>query len=204
MALVGPTAEGGSASAPWPTEAVGKCLAPVALPAVKLPTAEYRPSGKYPIIDQGQAPIAGWTDNEEGVIAAQLPVIVFGDHTRTFKYVDFPFVRGADGTQVLKPRSDLHPRFFYYACKALDLSSRGYNRHFTLLKEKSIPVPSWQEQVRIAEVLEAVDEHGRLQAEQMEATVRLFRVLLHRLMSGEIQPQGPTPESEPQLATVAK
>ena len=28
---------------------------------------------------------------------------LFGDHTRCAKFVDFPFVQGADGVKVLKP-----------------------------------------------------------------------------------------------------
>src|SRR5687767_3316351 len=91
-------------------ETVGDCLVPVALPqAVKLQTRDYQVEGRYPVIDQGQGLIAGWTDAVEGVIEEQLPVVVFGDHSRTFKYVDFPFVRGADGTQILKPRPDVDP-----------------------------------------------------------------------------------------------
>jgi type I restriction enzyme S subunit len=176
---------------PWRTEAVGRCLDRVTLPAVKLSTREYRQSGTYPVIDQGQALIAGWTNDPNAVIDEPLPVIVFGDHSRTFKYVDFPFARGADGTQVLKPRADIHPRFFYYACKALDLASRGYNRHFTLLKEKSIPIPDWAEQEHIADVLRVVEEYERHQAVQIDATRAVkretLRVLFTRGLQGKTQ-----------------
>lgn len=55
---------------------------------------EYQNSGKYPIIDQGGNVIAGWTDSEECVISEGLPLIVFGDHTRIFKYIDFSFATG--------------------------------------------------------------------------------------------------------------
>ena len=32
-----------------------------------------------------------------------IPVIMFGDHTRNVKYIDFPFIIGADGTKFFKP-----------------------------------------------------------------------------------------------------
>src|SRR6266700_5886743 len=112
------------------TEPVKNCLERVSLGSLcKLKTTEYKTTGRYPVVDQGQKLIAGWTDDERGLIANGLPVVVFGDHTRVFKYIDFPFVHGADGTQILKPRSDLNPLFFYYACRAIDLPGRGYNRH---------------------------------------------------------------------------
>ena len=119
----------------------------------KLQARNYRPTGKFPVIDQGQNEIAGWTDDESLVIAEDLPYVVFGDHTRAFKYVDAPFALGADGTQLLKPSAEYCPRFFYYACLQLDLPSRGYNRHYTFLKEKSLPLPPKPEQQKIAAVL---------------------------------------------------
>src|ERR1700735_3184426 len=94
----------------WKTETVANCLAPFSLGTkAKLQTGEYRPAGRYPIIDQGQSVIAGWTDDGRGLISEGLPVVVFGDHTRALKFVDFPFVRGADGTQILKPRPEIDP-----------------------------------------------------------------------------------------------
>lgn len=119
----------------------------------KLQARNYQSAGKFPVIDQGQSEVAGWTDDESLVIDTGLPYVVFGDHTRNFKYVDQPFVLGADGTQLLKPSLEYCPRFFYYACLHLDLPSRGYNRHYTVLKEQSLPLPCRPEQEKIAAIL---------------------------------------------------
>lgn len=115
----------------------------------KLLRRDYKKSGNYPVIDQGQSLIGGWTDDGSGLISKNLPVITFGDHTRTLKYIDFPFVRGADGTQVLKPKVGIEPLYFYYACRAINLPSRGYSRHFKAFKEKKIPLPPLSKQKRI-------------------------------------------------------
>src|SRR5208282_1719896 len=129
--------------AEWYTETIENCLVPVHCQGKKkVSTNEYRHAGLYPIIDQGQELVAGWTNDADGLISEELPVVVFGDHTRALKYVNFPFVRGADGTQILKPKPGIEPLFFYYACRALDLPSRGYNRHFKELKEKEVAIPS--------------------------------------------------------------
>ena len=106
----------------------------------QIPTADILPSGQFPVVDQGQAFIAGYSDAAERVIRDGLPLVIFGDHTRCLKFVNFPFILGADGTKVLKPREDLFDaKFFYYALLSLDIPNRGYNRHFTLLKEKKVP-----------------------------------------------------------------
>ena len=63
----------------------------------KIKQQQYQCSGKFPIIDQGQSLIAGYWDKTEDVYSGSLPIIIFGDHTRIFKFIDFPFVCGADG-----------------------------------------------------------------------------------------------------------
>ncbi len=187
----------------WSKATVESCLEPLAFRTMpKIPTRYYKPSGRFPIVDQGQNLIAGWTDDNGGLISTGLPVVVFGDHTRAFKYVDFPFVRGADGTQVLKPKSGIDPLFFYYACKAIDLPGRGYNRHFRILKETEIPIPSLHEQCSIAHALTRVDDAISLQHEQIRTLTDLkhaaMQTLFTRGQRGEAQKEteiGPVPES---------
>ena len=187
----------------WRSETVGDCLVTLSLGATaKLQSKDYKVSGRYPIVDQGQGQIAGWTDDDTGVIAIGLPVVVFGDHTRTFKYVDFPFVRGADGTQVLRPRSDIDPLFFYYALRAVDLPSRGYNRHFKELKESRIAIAPDHEQCQISQVLRVVEEAGSLQDKELLTLDRCKRATMRELftrgLKGEAQKEtelGLVPES---------
>lgn len=187
----------------WPVESIEDCLERLSSRApTKLQTKEYHTSGTYPIIDQGQAPIAGWTDDDAGLISAGLPVIVFGDHTRALKYVDFPFVRGADGTQILKPKPGIDPRFFYYACRGMEVPSRGYNRHFKSLKEMSIPMPPIDEQRDISRALQSVDEALNLQEKAVKTSANAksaaMRAILERGLRGEPQKEselGPVPQS---------
>jgi hypothetical protein len=187
----------------WSIETVEACLERIVLPsAAKLQTKDYRASGKYPVIDQGQAFIAGWTNDNATVISAPLPLIVFGDHTRAFKFVDFPFARGADGTQILKPRDGIDPLYFYYACRAIDLPNRGYNRHFTILKAKEIRLAPPDEQQEIGRVLRRVESGIELQNRQFQASEDLKRAAMRELFTlglrGEAQKEteiGPVPES---------
>ncbi len=149
---------------------------------------DYKQYGKFPIIDQGKEFIAGYWDNEEDAYNGELPVIIFGDHTRIFKYVDFRFVCGADGVKIILPQKDkINPLFFFYYLSKLEIPNRGYNRHFTLLKEISVPLPPLKEQKAIAEALRAIDEKLQKEEEYKKALQNLFKSLLYHLMSGKIR-----------------
>lgn len=133
-------------------------FADVTKQGTKLQTSEYLASGKYPIIDQGQDDIAGYTDREDGLFT-DVPAIIFGDHTRIVKYVDMPFFLGADGVKVLKATiPDVDCRYLYYAVSAVKIPNTGYNRHFKWLKEAQIPLPDISTQRRIADTLDKVSE----------------------------------------------
>ena len=124
----------------------------------KLPTSEYKSNGKYPIIDQGQNNIAGYTDETNGLFS-DVPAIIFGDHTRIIKYVDVPFFIGADGVKILKAKDDTaNHKFLYYALSSAKIPNTGYNRHFKWLKEIDIPEYSAKAQDDIVVQLEKIDD----------------------------------------------
>ncbi|MBW2737589.1 MAG: restriction endonuclease subunit S [Deltaproteobacteria bacterium] len=138
----------------WATLLFEECLENKSIKFKKLKKKEIKPKGQYPVIDQGEKFITGYVDDESDVYAGTLPVIIFGDHTRRIKYVDFKFAVGADGTKLLHPFEYLHPKFFYFYLNALNLESQGYSRHYRFLKEIAVPIPSLNEQHRIVAKLE--------------------------------------------------
>jgi len=108
----------------------------------KIKKDEYKIAGNIPIVDQADGDIGGYTDDEMFKHEYPLPVIVFGDHTRRIKFVDFPFASGADGTQLMYPKNkNLLPAYFYFALKSTDLSNYAYARHFKYLKEEEMLIP---------------------------------------------------------------
>lgn len=136
----------------------------------KIKRSEYQEHGRFPIIDQSQADIAGYTDDESVLYRGKLPVVIFGDHTRILKFVDFPFCVGADGTQLLRPVEGNDIRYFYYALRNVGLANYGYERHFKYLKEEEVSVPPLPVQRRIADILSAYDE-------LIENNLRRIRIL---------------------------
>lgn len=125
-------------------------------PEKKTKQKDYLPKGQLPIVDQGQQLIGGYSNNLSLRLSCKLPVIVFGDHTRAVKYVDFPFGAGADGIKVLEPGEGIHPKFLYYATQylVLRLEDRGYARHYQYIEKKKLDIPSVPEQERIVSRIE--------------------------------------------------
>ncbi len=152
----------------------------------KLQTSDYLDEGAFPIIDQGAAFICGYTDDAAALWPYALPVVVFGDHTRILKFVDFPFAIGADGTQCMTSAPGVDARYLYYALQSLDLRGEGYARHFKLLKEKSIPVPDLHKQVEIADQLFAQEKSISAAEQTTQRLLATKRALLFDLLSGRV------------------
>jgi type I restriction enzyme S subunit len=123
-------------------------------------SSEYQLIGLYPIVDQSSDFICGYCDDSKKVINNELPYTIFGDHTRHTKFVNFPFVVGADGTQIIKPIQSVDDRFFFYLVSdaANKIGNYGYDRHFKHLREFRCIFPiDKKEQKQIAEVLSTID-----------------------------------------------
>ena len=125
--------------------------------AKKLKSSEYKNIGKYIIVDQGKSLIAGYTDNEDGLYT-DVPVIIFGDHTRNIKYINSPFFLGADGTKVLKSSlKNANYKYLYYLLKNASIPDTGYNRHYKWLKELMFEYHSQEQQNQIVNILDKLD-----------------------------------------------
>lgn len=125
--------------------------------ARKVKSSDYNNEGKYPIIDQGSKLIHGYTDELDGLYT-DVPVIIFGDHTRRFKLIEEPFFIGADGTKVLKLRSLAYDyKFIYYYLLHQNIPDTGYNRHFKWVKEIEFPEIAHSIQCSIVKKLELLN-----------------------------------------------
>lgn len=109
-------------------------------PTYKLQSCDYLKSGKYPIVDQSQSLVCGWSNSDRGLIS-DVPVIIFGDHTCILKYIDFPCIQGADGVKILLPKKDYIPTFVYQSFLSNPVIQDSYKRHFSDLKEKTFSFP---------------------------------------------------------------
>lgn len=141
----------------------------------KIPTNLYLTSGTYPIIDQGQAQIAGYTNDSHGLFT-DVPAIIFGDHTRIIKYVDTPCFLGADGVKLLKAKCpNANYKFLYYALCSANIPNTGYNRHFKWLKEIEIREYSFDEQIAIVDKLDKIEYLINKRKEQLAKLDKLVK-----------------------------
>jgi len=170
----------------WEVKKVGDLLVKVTRQK-KVKKQDYIDHGALPVIDQGRELIGGFTDNLESTYTSDLPVVVFGDHTRVMKFIDFPFACGADGTQLLQSTDERMPTgLLYYTVSNIDLSNYGYARHFKFLKEEGVIVPS----VDVAKVFTGkvgqMRKHMSVLQKQMDNLRNTRDLVLPKLLSGEI------------------
>lgn len=137
----------------FPQVAIGDLVTALTPPA-KIQKTDYLEVGGFPIIDQSQDAIAGWTDDKDALVKMDKPLLVFGDHTCVVKLMDRPFAQGADGIKILRTSDLLAPRFLYFFLKMYPLESDGYKRHFSDLKLKTVPLPPLEVQHQIVAKIE--------------------------------------------------
>ena len=181
----------------WKAEKLEKLISTV-IPPVKLPSSNYQPTGRFPIIDQSKEFICGWTDDSGAVITEPLPLIVFGDHTCALKFVKQPFAQGADGIKILTAEHAIAINYLFHALTHQPLVMEDYKRHFATLTERKVLFPEVEsgEQQKIADCLTSLDEVIAAQGRKVDALKTYKRGLMQQLFprEGETVPRLRFPE----------
>jgi len=150
--------------------------------------SEYLSNGLYPVIDQGKEKIVGYSnDFDKTINASENNIIVFGDHTREIKFIDFDCIIGADGTQLLRIKGNFDLKFFYYQLLNKKIPNMGYARHFKFLKKINFSYPSLPEQQKIAAFLTAVDKKIELTDKKIKHLENYKKGLMQKLLTGKIR-----------------
>lgn len=155
--------------------------------AKQVKTSEYSSGTKYPIISQEDKLISGYYDDESYVFHIDSPVVIFGDHTRVLKYIDFDFVVGADGVKIISPQKDLNAKFLLYYLQWYKIPNLGYSRHYKLLREIKIPLPPQSTQLAIVSELDKINELIRLKKEQLKDFDNLAQSLFYEMFGDPVE-----------------
>ena len=152
----------------------------------KVMARDYEDAGQLPVIDQGAGDIAGYVDNIDLANTSPLPVVIFGDHTRNVKLIDFPFATGADGAKVLVPAQGFRAHFLAAALRALPIPDLGYSRHMRVLKRMRVPKPSLIEQNKFVTRIDGLRVAKMKMTTHLAQLDALFSALQSRAFAGEL------------------
>lgn len=155
----------------------------------QIKSKDYKTSGKYPIVSQEKKIISGYCDDESYLYKHVRPVIIFGDHTKEIKFIDFDFVIGADGTQIILPKDNIDVRFFYYYLLAKPIRTLGYARHYKILREQIFNIPPLPEQHRIVKKLDAAFEKIDAMKAKAEKNIENAKALFQQTLAEELEPK---------------
>lgn len=171
----------------WSKEPIGSIIGKASR-TKQIKTADYLLEGAIPVIDQSRNFIAGYTNDSEALVNTGTPVIVFGDHTRILKYIQFPFAKGADGTQlIISDRTNMPQSLLYLSLIAVDLSNYHYARHFKYLKAESILIPSQDVADEFDRLISPIFSQIQKLRDKCYKLSQARDRLLPKLMSGEIE-----------------
>ena len=146
----------------------------------QITTSEYYDTGVFEVVDQGKNDIVGYNDDASKVYFA-VPIIIYGDHTTIIKYRDKPFIVGGDGVKLLSTHTKNSIQYLYYALCQYNIKPEGYKRHFSIVKELNLPVPSLDQQQRIAKVLATIDLKIQKETMLLEVLLSQKKSLLQQL-----------------------
>lgn len=170
----------------WEIRPFEKCIEKVKY-TKKIATCDYSTMGAYPVVSQEEEYISGYWNNAEDVFKVSKPVVIFGDHTRVLKYVDFDFVLGADGVKILQPIDAINAKFFLYYLITSRIPSLGYSRHYKLLKELNIPVPPIAEQDKIVAELDCLSGIIEKKKQQLKELDNLAQSIFYEMFGDPME-----------------
>ena len=172
----------------WEKKKVGEFVEKISR-TKQIQSSDILEKGEIPVVDQSRIFIAGYTNDVESLVKYNHPIIVFGDHTRILKYIQFPFAKGADGTQLILSNNLIRmpQSLFYLSLLNIDLSNYSYARHFKYLKAENILIPDRY-------VAKDFDNFASIYLNKIQNCRNIIELLteardrlLPRLMSGEIE-----------------
>lgn len=174
----------------WEEKNFSKCFKSIT-PTNKIKKSNYIKEGLLPVVDQGEELIGGYINDETKKQKTNFPVIIFGDHTRRFKFINFDFVAGADGIKILNIDESLDPKFAYYQCLTLNFPNKGYSRHFQYVQKTNLILPKFKkEQTLIVQEIESkfsvIDKIEQVVNESLEKSEKLRKSILKSAFEGNL------------------
>ena len=160
----------------------------------ELQTNQYQATGTIPVVDQGKNRIVAYTDDSNySICPPEKGLLLFGDHTTEVKFIDFDFAVGGDGVKLFAEK-DLYPlKYVYYYLLAFPFLIEGYKRHYSILRNKSIKVPTINGEIdrkrmdALVCIFSQFDEIINLNVDKMEKLINQRKALQQYLLNGIVR-----------------
>ncbi len=185
----------------WAVKKLGDIIKKYADKSTHIESKNILNEGSYPVITQDNGDLISGFTNENNPIE-DVPLIVFGDHSCTLRYIDFPFFRGADGTQIMYFEEDL-TIYVYLFLQMIITQIPGYGkyeRHYKYLKEFNIIIPKAKFLSEFQKIVEPIFNKISKSRLQNQHLTTLRDWLLPMLMNGQITVK----EAEDKLSMAAE
>ena len=135
---------------------VADVIEPISVRGHQILQRDIQSRGKYPVVSQSDNAVEGYTNAE--IAITDVPLVLFGDHTCCLKYIQEPFVVGADGVRLLKSRDGDSEFLYYYLTTLIPSVEDGrYRRHYVSLTDLEINMPPKEVRGKIGCVLSTID-----------------------------------------------
>src|SRR5690554_1075715 len=185
----------------WEVKKLGDIIKKYADKSTHIESKNILNEGSYPVITQDNGDLISGFTNENNPIE-DVPLIVFGDHSCTLRYIDFPFFRGADGTQIMYFEEDL-TIYVYLFLQMIITQIPGYGkyeRHYKYLKEFNIIIPKAKFLSEFQKIVEPIFNKISKSRLQNQHLTTLRDWLLPMLMNGQVTVK----EAEEKLSMAAE
>lgn len=144
-------------------------------------------SWNHPVITQDNKDFISGFTNEENPIK-DVPIIIFGDHSCTLRYVDFPFFRGADWTQIMSFDKNMTIYIYLFLQNTISqIPNYGkYERHYKYLKKFQIVIPESKFLINFQTTIKSIFEKISQSRHENQELAELRDFLLPMLMNGQV------------------
>lgn len=142
----------------WETKRLGDLLSYKRPDTYIVKSDKYTEHGNTPVLTANKGFVLGYTDEDFG-ICQNTPVIVFDDFTTDNKYATFPFKVKSSAIKLLYPKHErVSLRFIFERMQLIDFPLGNHKRYYiSEYQNLELPMPDYEEQNAIAEVLSDVD-----------------------------------------------
>ena len=175
-------------SGEWEMKRVGDLLTYERPDNYIVQSTAYTEHGEIPVLTGNKSFILGYTEEEFGV-CHRIPVIVFDDFTTDCKYATFPFKVKSGAIKLLHARNDRVSLSYVYERMRLIRFPVADHKRYYIAEYQNIRllVPSYEEQVAIAEVLSDMDAEIEALERRRDKVRAIKQGMMRELLTGRVR-----------------